>query len=153
MKLWILRRLKILKFTKEEFWDVFIKQIRPILEYAVPVWHPGITQKESGQIERVQKCALHIILGNDYQNYFHALEVLDCDTLESRRQQICEKFVRKSVNHSKYRNWFCFQQKDYSIKTRSSQVQQLKPVTCRTERYKRSPLPFLTDLWNQSKMK
>ena len=32
-------------------------------------WHPGITQKESGQIERVQKCALHIILGDDYQNH------------------------------------------------------------------------------------
>ena len=110
MKLWILRRLKILRFTKEELWDVFIKQIRPILEYAAPVWHPGITQKESGQIERVQKCALHIILGDDYQNYWHALEVLDCDTLESRRQQICEKFVRKSVNHSKYRSWFSFQQ-------------------------------------------
>ena len=30
-KLWILRRLKILDFNKEELWDVFTKQIRPVL--------------------------------------------------------------------------------------------------------------------------
>ena len=148
-KLWILRRLKILDFSKEELWDVFTKQIRPVLEYAVPVWHPGITQKESNQIERVQKCALHVILGDDYHSYGNALEVLDCETLEARREQICEKFVRKSVKHSKYKNWFSFHYRNYGIETRSSQLKSLKPVTCRTERYKRSPLPYLTALWNQ----
>ena len=43
--------------------DVYFKQVRSILEVAVPVWQPGLTQQELKQIERVKKCALHIILG------------------------------------------------------------------------------------------
>ena len=38
-KLWFLRRLKALGADDEDLKDVFVKQIRSILEYAVPVWH------------------------------------------------------------------------------------------------------------------
>ena len=59
----MIRRLKKLGANKEELMDVYFKQVRSILEVAVPVWQPGLTQQELKQIERVQKCALHIILG------------------------------------------------------------------------------------------
>ena len=35
--------------------------IRPILEYACPVWHAGLTKGESDIIEKIQKRALKII--------------------------------------------------------------------------------------------
>ena len=34
-----------------------------ILELAVPVWHPGLTQLDVRKLERVQQCAFSIILG------------------------------------------------------------------------------------------
>ena len=61
-KLWFLRRLKALGASHEDLKEVYIKQIRCILEYAAPVWHSSVTTGESIQIERVQKSASRIIL-------------------------------------------------------------------------------------------
>ena len=47
----------------EELKDVFIKQIRSVLELAVAVCHSSITLSERADIERVQNSALHVILG------------------------------------------------------------------------------------------
>ena len=54
-----------------------MKQIRPIMELAVPAWHGAITQAEKDEIERVQKAALHIVLGNDYLSYRNALNTVN----------------------------------------------------------------------------
>ena len=49
-RLWILRRLKKLGATKHELLDIYYKQVRSVLELAVPVWQPGLTQQEIRQI-------------------------------------------------------------------------------------------------------
>ena len=41
-RLWLLRRLKPLGASDQELLDVYDKQIRCILEYASPVWTPGL---------------------------------------------------------------------------------------------------------------
>ena len=46
LRLWILRRLKKLGASKHELLDVYYKQVRSVLELAVPVWQPGLTQLE-----------------------------------------------------------------------------------------------------------
>ena len=65
-KLWLLRRLKKFGANTEELVDLYSKYCRSILEFAVPAWHSAITAHESDSIERVQKMALHIILGERY---------------------------------------------------------------------------------------
>ena len=45
-KLWILRRMLSLCLGDEQLFDVYCKEIRSLLEFAVPVWHPGITKNE-----------------------------------------------------------------------------------------------------------
>ena len=62
-KLWILRRLKKLGADEEDLKEIYIKQIRSILEFAVPVWHSSLTGLDRLEIERVQKSAMHVILG------------------------------------------------------------------------------------------
>ena len=81
--------------------DVYHKQVRSVLELAVPVWQPAITQQETKQIERVQRCALYIILGDDYTSYDDALDTLECDNLDVRRVKLCENFAKKSISESK----------------------------------------------------
>ena len=56
---------------------------------AVRVWEPGLTNEEAKQIERVQKSAFYIIMGDDYVSYSNALEVLGWESLEHRRGNIC----------------------------------------------------------------
>ena len=68
-RMWILRRLKKYNLDIEHICDTYIKEIRSLLELAVPVWHSGLTLKQSRDIERVQKIALYIILGDSFLNY------------------------------------------------------------------------------------
>ena len=86
--------------------DLYSKQIRSVLELAVPAWHGAITQAERITIERIQKSACHIILGDKYQSYKLALNTLDLDTLQSRRDKLCLNFARKSEKHTKFQKWF-----------------------------------------------
>ena len=65
-RVWMLRRLKVLGKAVPELKDLYIKQIRSVLELAVPVWHSSLTQSNISDIERVQKTSLHIILGDEY---------------------------------------------------------------------------------------
>ena len=47
------------------------------------------------QIERVQKTALRIILGDNYITNNVACSLLDVETLENRREILCLNFARK----------------------------------------------------------
>ena len=49
-RLWMLRRLKQLGASVTELIDVYQKQVRSVLELAVPVWQPAITRLEKSQI-------------------------------------------------------------------------------------------------------
>ena len=152
-RLWMLRRLKKLGATQSEMIDVYYKQIRCILELAVAVWTPGLNKGESDQIERVQKCALHVIMGDNYQNYDHAAQLLEVDKLSQRRVQLCLNFARRLENHPKYSTWFhpAEEVQPPYIKTRSEKTlvqSKYTPVPYRTDRFSRSPLPYLTELLN-----
>ena len=54
-RLWSMRRLKGMGASVDDLKDVFIKQVRSVLELAVPVWNAAIRQEEKRDIERVQK--------------------------------------------------------------------------------------------------
>ena len=84
-RLWMMRRLKILGVGPDHIKDVYLKQVRSVLELAVPAWHPGLTLADSLDIERVQKAAMHIILGSKYNSYSSALKTLQLDSLADRR--------------------------------------------------------------------
>ena len=53
-------------------------------------------------MERVQRCALYIILGEDYTSYAAALDTLECDNLDVRRDKLCENFAKKALKNPKY---------------------------------------------------
>ena len=150
-KLWVLRRLKALGATESELLDVYEKQVRSILELAVPVWQPALTLSESSQIERVQKTAFCIILGDQYEHYENALNKLGHDRLSFRREKLCQKFAQKCQKNPKYTNWFCKEIMGPSKPRFCKQKRnnQLKTVPTRTNRYENSPLPYLTKLLNQ----
>ena len=74
-KLWFLRRLKSLGASEEDLLDLYVKHVRSILEYAAPVWHSSLKGEDRLKLERVQKSALHIIIGEKYQSYRTALKL------------------------------------------------------------------------------
>ena len=145
-RLWLIKRLKSLGANQSELIDMYQKMVRSILEFAVPVWNNSITIAEQEGIERVQKSALRIILGRNYESYDQALLETELETLEVRRFKLCLNFARKAEAHPKHKNWFV---KKPQTKTRDKNGKYLNGFT-RTERLKRSPIHYLTQLLNSN---
>jgi hypothetical protein len=80
----MLRRLKKHGAGTGDLKDVYMKQVRSVLELAEPAWHPGLTQSDSLDIERVQRAATNIMLGPNYKSNKTALETLQLDGLAAR---------------------------------------------------------------------
>ena len=143
-KLWILRRLKNLGARTTSLVEVYRMQIRCILEYGVPAWQGSLTLEDKKDIERVQKCALHIILGNKYSSYEDALECLNLENLELRRVRLCLNFALKAESHPKFSKWFIRRENLYNTRSKLK----YKQVLANHARYSRSPLGYLTKLLN-----
>ena len=56
------------------------------MEQSAAVWHSSLNKKDSKDLERVQKSALKVILGDRYNNYEEALKTIRIDSLDERRQ-------------------------------------------------------------------
>ena len=59
----VLIRAKKFQFSLPTLVTLYEWYIRIALEYAAPVWHPGLTEQQHEQLERVQRRCLQIILG------------------------------------------------------------------------------------------
>ena len=141
-KLWCLRRLGA---EMDDLIDVFVKQIGCLLEFAVAVWQPNLTNEDRLKTERVQKSALSIILGQDYKSYGSALKTLNLESLFSRRNRLCKKLARKSQKHPKFTKWF---KPNTKVTVTRSIPTKFCEVYCRTDRFKRSPINYLIKTLN-----
>ena len=96
-------------------------------------------------------------MGEDYASYSAALSILEIDSLEDRRIKLCENFARKSEKDPKFKNLFSLNnepQPKPTFKTKSDAtkiITKYHPVKTRTDRYRDSPLPYLTDILNRLK--
>ena len=144
-KMHILERLRNLNCPTEELLDVFKHQILSVVEQAVPYWGPMITKSESQMLERILKTCLHIIYQNDYKNFKNALKSSNMFSLSQRRKNIIFKFAQKCKDSPVFSHWFSKNDvlSDKQPTTRNKKPK-YKPVTARTNRYKRSSLPVIT---------
>jgi hypothetical protein len=143
-RMWVLRRMKNFHLDTEYLVDTYVKEIRSLLEMAVPVWHSGLTKKQSRDIERVQKTALYIIFGESYLDYNVACTLAELEPLDSRRGQICLKFAKKDFK--KENSLFI---KNYApVSTRNPGL--VREPKCNTKRFQKSSIPSLSKLLNQN---
>ena len=54
-RLFMLTTLKRFGLSTEDLITIYIGYVRPLLEYAVPAWHPGLTERQHVMLERIQK--------------------------------------------------------------------------------------------------
>ena len=125
--------------------DVYCKEVPSILEFGVPVWHSGLTQKDTADIERVQKVAFQIILEDQYATYKKACVTLNTLTLDLRREQLCLTFAKKNLKSEK--TFFTLDDNPINTRRKKKVVKEFK---CRTSRYKKSSLPYLAKLLNNN---
>ena len=131
--------------TQNQLRDAYIKEVRSLLELAVPVWSSGITLEQTVQIERVQKAALAAIVGPSVINYDHTLKKLNLDRLSTRREQICKKFIRKNMKSDKP-----LLKSSKKVHNTRSSPNCVDEINCRTQSFFTSSVPYLARLYNRN---
>ncbi len=140
---------KFSKFTKNKshLMHIFKSQVRGSLEYCSTVWHSSLTESDCNDIERVQKAAMKVIMGTRYQGYEEALKFMKIDSLRERRLKMALRFAKKSVRHKNFLSVFPLNKSDHTMMTRNPAKYVVK--NSKTERMKRSAVPFLQRLLNE----
>ena len=140
---------KFAKFTKNKahLIHLFKSQVRGILEYCSTVWHSSLTGADSDDIERVQKAALRLIMGNSYQGYNQALLHMNLDSLKERREKMALTFAKKTLRLDNFSKFFPINKAKHLMAKRNPDKYAVN--NAKTERYRRSAVPFLQRLLNE----
>ena len=126
-------------------------QVRSKLEQSAVLWHFGLTKKNRSDLERVQKSALRIILGNKYTSYNDALKKLNIESLEDRRKLLCFKFAKNCLKVDKLRKMFPKNSTMHEMSKRNLEFYQVNRTM--TERYLNSAVPQMQRLLNSYQRK
>ena len=145
-KLFMLRKLKQAGLDKDDLLTVYKGYIRPCIEYAAPLWHAGLTQGQVNHLEKIQKRVCRCILSFNYTNYHEALVTLNLQSLQERRNHLCREFARKASASLKFSRWFTPSDNCSGMQLRKPT--KFRPFKIKTNRFKFSPLPYLTNLLN-----
>jgi len=108
--------------------------IRPVLEYACPVWHSSLGVAQTKALESLQHKALRITFENG--DYTMSLIRAGLDMLESRREQLTERFFKCSViPESTCLHYLLPDKRDVSITGRLRHARTFEPVKPRTVKF------------------
>ena len=126
---------------------IYLTFIRSVLEQSAVVWHSSLNKKNRKDMERVQRAAVRVIMGNDFTNYKNGLKYLNLVTLEKRRELLCLKFAKNCLNNGKVKNMFPLKKSKHNMKKRKQK--KFKTTRSKTKRMQKSALPFMRNLLNE----
>ena len=143
----LLRRLASFGPSLDDLRNIYILFVRSQLEQSAVVWHSSLTEQNRNDLERVQKSALKVILGEKYQSYNKALIELNLETLEERRNTLCLRFAQKCLTNEKNQQMFPLSKKIHSMETRKSE--EFEVQYAKTDRLKNSAKIYMQNLLNE----
>ena len=127
--------------NQEELKNIYILFIRSLLEQSATVWHSSLTVENKNDLERVQKTAIKLILGNHYLSYEQALKKLDLENLHERRETLCLAFAKKSSKNQKSKDMFPKNEKEHKMGTRKAE--KFKVQYANTDRLRNSSITYM----------
>ena len=144
---YVLYVLKRFRASAADLTVVYLMYIRPVLEYASPLWHSSITKHQIDHIELIQKRACCIILGSQYKSYAEVLKTLELYSLVERREQLLSGFGDKLLKSVRPTTMLPAPKKnrhDWALRS----AHQLYPPKCRHTRFRKSIIPAVVDRLN-----
>ena len=118
----------------------YMTVIRPVLEYACPVWHSMLTKKLSSTIESQQIRAMRIIYGD--VKYDEVLVTAGIPTLHDRRELLTCNFFRSIRQPSSCLHHLMPARRMTETVSRQRTVVEFPIPFCRTKRFQTSFLPY-----------
>ena len=132
--------------NKKDLKDIYITFVRSVLEQSAVVWHSSLTVKNRVDLERIQKAAVRVIMNKDYTTYNMGLKELKLEKLEKRREMLCLRFAKNCLKNEKMKKMFPIKKIKHKMKKRYQRKFETRKI--RTNRLKKSALPYMTRLLN-----
>ena len=142
----LLRKIATFGTNHDELKDIYVLFIRSLLEQSATVWHSSLTEENRNDLERIQKTAVKIILGDRYRNYEQALLEIDLENLDDRRTSLCLTFAKKCCRNPQTSNMFPKNVKMHNMDTRKQELYKVQHA--KTERLQKSSIIFMQNLLN-----
>ena len=120
--------------------------VRPILEYACPVWNPHLV-KHIHSIESIQRRATRLICGS-VKSHSERLAELNWSTLELRRKYICLVQLYKIINGFSDVDYTRYIDLTGPTRTRRNHDFKIRPRAVRTNYFKFSFFNRYVNDWN-----
>ena len=140
-RLYFLRQLKRSGATYSDLLSFYCTVIRPIAEYASPVWHSSLTVAQSDVLESLQKGAMNIIFPGN--NYTGVLTIAGVDTLRSRRETLTRRFFTRHVLDEKScLHYLLPPKRDEKITARLRKSRTFEICRSKTNRFYNSFIPY-----------
>ena len=160
-KFYMIWKLKEFGFKKEELLTLWKVVLRPIVEYAAPLWHSGLIESDIRKLERLQRKAIGLILGTiyiDYKRYYRvngqpvsykeALKHFDLPTLAERRETLATKFALDTFKSGSHCEFF---EETNSNRPNTRSKPKFKVHPSKTTRCGKSAIPYLSKKINNHK--
>ena len=144
----LLRKVASFGTSQGELKDIYILFIRSLLEQSSTVWHSSLTEENVTDLERVQKTAVKIILGDNYLSYEQGLQKLDMENLSERRAALCLSFAQKCAKNPKTAQMFPKNVKVHNMETRQPETYIVQHSN--TERLRKSSIIYMQHLLNKT---
>ena len=133
-------------FDHEIILDVYVKEIRSVLEYCCVVFHYGLSQELEYQIESVQRLVLKLVSRylNLRMSYSESCILFSIEPLFSRRLEQCKTFIKRTLTNPKFSDMF--------LERTGNRIQgrrRFQEYKCTNDRMFRSPLVALTRIANK----
>ena len=137
-RIFLLYQLKRAGIRQADMVTIYLTVVRPIVEYACPVWHTNLPTYLSDSIEIIQKRALRGIFPG--MSYIDILNHIDITTLKERRDFICRRYFINMQKESHKLHYLLPDERNAQYNLRPGNRYPL-PVT-RTNRYRNSLIPW-----------
>ena len=135
-RIFFLKQLRRAGVPQSNLLHFYTGVIRPVLEYAAPVWNHLLSKSQIDQIEAIQRRALRIIYSytNDMP-YTNALYCASIPSFVDRREQLSRKFFTSILQSSSCLHTFLPTPRDPIITTRLRSANKFPRLPSRTRKY------------------
>lgn len=135
-RLYFLRQLKRARVSAKEITLFYCMCVRPILEYASPVFHHSLPRYLSDDIERIQQRALKII--HPDLSYNDALAKSGLSNLNDRRETLCYKTFSNIVEDPNHKLHALLPSMNSECQYNLRNKRVFRLPRCKTNRFKNS---------------
>ena len=143
-RLFALRTLKRNGVPPADLRSVYCYFIRPLLEYAFPVWHSSLTCTLNNQLEDIQHRAPRIIYLQ--MSYKDSITQFNLPTLYDGRELLCESFYKNATRPDS--KLFNLLPEPAPRHHNLRKPRRLPLFKCRTKRFKNGFIPSSVAKWD-----